>query len=311
MSFSSEVKKEMAHAWPAKPCCELAEAAGFLRTSGALKPAGGGEIGLALSTSIPVVARHCKQLFESLTGESLYVAVTNKGGRISSRRLEINLLPSKSGADLLIRAGVISRKDGLLTIDKGIPQSLMAVKCCRKSLLKGLFLGAGSVADPGKRYHFEIVTADRTLAGDVRRLMNSFTDIHAGVMERSGKYIVYLKAAEQIKDMLGIMDANLHLLAYEDARDRHELRGRVNRFSNCDNANLDRQTTAAAAQMQVIAEIEAKHGGLSFLPPKVREAAETRKANPEASFSEIGAMFAPPVSKTAAAARLKRLLTYQ
>ena len=310
MSFSSEVKKEIAHAWPSKPCCEIAEAAGFFRAAGSLKPAGRGEIGLVLETGIPAVARHFKQLYEGLAGEQLFVSVARKGGRVSPRRLELNLPPSRKGAELLLRTGVIGRKDGLLTVKKGIANTLTASKCCRKSLLKGLFLGAGSVADPAKRYHFEIIAADRALAHEVRRLMNSFTDIHAGIMSRSGKYVVYLKAAEQVKDMLGIIDAHLHLLAYEDARARHELRGRVNRYSNCDNANLDRQAAAGAAQIRAIAAIEARPGGLALLPPKLREAAEARKANPEASLSDLGSMLDPPITKSAAAARLKRLERY-
>jgi DNA-binding protein WhiA len=177
-------------------------------------------------------------------------------------------------------------------------------------MLKGLFAGAGSVADPAKRYHFEIITTDMTLAVEVRRLMNSFTDIHASVIERTGKYIVYLKAAEQIKDMLGIIDAHLHLLAFEDARARHELRGRVNRFSNCDNANMDRQAAAGAAQIQTILTLESHLGSLYKLPPKLYEAAEIRKTYPEASIAELGALLNPPVSKSAAAARLKRLERY-
>ena len=309
LSFSTEVKKEIAHDPPVKPCCELAKAAGFFRAAGSLKPAGGGEIGLVLTTSIPAVARHFKQLFESLSGESLYVSVAYRGGRVSPRRIELNLPPSPAGAELCVKTGIITRKDGLLTVEKGIVPALTAFKCCRKSLLKGLFLGAGSVADPMKRYHLEIILADSFFAGEVRRLMNGFADINAGVMERSGKYIVYLKAAEQIKDMLGIMDAHLHLLAYEDARARHELRGRANRYSNCDNANLDRQAMAGSDQIRAIAVIEAREGGLGHLPEKLREVAEVRKENPEASYSEIGAMLSPPVSKSAAAARLKRLLS--
>ena len=310
MSFSSEVKKEIAHARPAKPCCEIAEAAGFFRTAGSLKPAGRGGIGLVLETGIPAVARHFKQLYEGLTGEQLFVSVARKGGHVSPRRLELELPPSQKGVDLLLRIGVINRKNGLLTVKKGIMHTLTGSKCCRKSLLKGLFLGAGSVADPAKRYHFEIITADKALADEVRRLMDSFTDIHAGIMVRSGKYVVYLKAAEQIKDMLGIIDAHLHLLAYEDARARHELRGRANRFSNCDNANLDRQAVAGATQVRAIAAIEARPGGLLALPPKLREAAEARKANPEASLSDLGSMLSPPVTKSAAAARMKRLMDF-
>jgi len=310
MSFSSEVKKEIAHTLPAKPCCELAEAAGFFRSSGSLKPAGGGEIGLTLETGIPVVARHFKQLFEALIGEPLSVTVMNRGGRVYPRRLELNLPPSAAGAELLLRAGILGRKKGLLIAEKGISPLLTGAKCCRKSLLKGLFLGTGSVADPMKRYHFEIIIADKALAGEVRRLMNSFFDIHANLMERSGKYVVYLKAAEQIKDMLGIIDAHLHLLAYEDARARHELKGRVTRYNNCDNANLDRQAASGAAQIQLISIIETHPGGLSVLPPKLREAAEARKANPEASLAELGALCDPPISKSAIAARLKKLEFY-
>jgi len=301
-SFSTEVKKEISHDYPAKPCCELAQAAGFFRATGSLKPAGG-EIGLILTTSIPAVARHYKQLYEALAGEPLFVSVVHRGGRVSPRRIELNLPPSKAGADLCIKAGIISRKEGLLTVENGIAPGLVAFKCCRKSFLKGLFLGTGSVADPMKRYHFEIILQDPAFAADVRRLMNGFTDIHAGVMERSGKYVVYLKAAEQIKDMLGIMDAHLHLLSYEDSRARHELRGRANRYSNCDNANLDRQAIAGAAQMRAIAAID----DLDELPAKLREVAIARKENPEASLTEIGMMLDPPISKSATAARLKSL----
>lgn len=314
MSFSSEVKKEIAHTYPDKPCCELAEAAGFFRSSGSIKPAGGGDIGIVLTTGIPVVARHFKKLFEALTEESFLVSIKQTGGRIAPRRLELSLIPSKAGADLLIRTGIITRKDGLLTIEKSISPALLSTKCCRRSFLKGLFMGAGSVADPGKRYHFEIIATDKLFANDVRRLMNSFTDIHANVMERSGKYVVYLKAAEQIKDMLGIIGANLHLLAYEDARAKHEMRGRVNRYSNCDNANLDRQAAASMAQIRIINIIEKENGDLSVLPSKLREAAEVRKENPGASLSDIAAMLEPPVSKSTIAARLKsleRFLTFQ
>jgi len=275
--------------------------------AGSLKPAGGGEIGIVLTTGIPAVARFIKRLYEGLTGESLFVSVITRRGRVSPRRIELNLPPSQAGAELCIKAGIISRKDGLLTVEKGITPALTAFKCCRKSYIKGLFLGSGSVADPMKRYHYEIVLADPAFAGDVRRLLNGFSDIHAGLMERSGKYVVYLKAAEQIKDMLGIMDAHLHLLAYEDARARHELRERANRYSNCDNANLDRQAAAGIAQLSAITSLERREGGLEALPAKLREIAEARKVNPAASFTEIGAMLTPPISKSAAAARFKRL----
>ncbi|MDR3304698.1 MAG: DNA-binding protein WhiA [Clostridiales Family XIII bacterium] len=308
MSFSSEVKNEIAHGMPEKECCRIAEAAGFVRTAGALKPAGRGEVGLSAVSGNPAVARHVKSLLAELSVEpGISVSVANTGGRISSKRYIIEMPAAETTFRLLSALGIIERKDGLLSITVGIPQSAAYGKCCRKSYLRGMFLGSGSVADPERSYHFEILAGGAALAADTRRLMNSFSGIHAGVSQRRDKSVVYLKSAEQIKDMLGILGAHAHLLAFEDVRMIHEMKGAANRISNCDNANVDRSIRASNTQMKMIARIERSAGGLAALPQKLREAACLRRDNPEASLTELGALMNPPVGKAAAAARFARL----
>jgi DNA-binding protein WhiA len=162
------------------------------------------------------------------------------------------------------------------------------------------------MSDPARGYHLEIRTQDKVLAADIRRLMNSFTDIHAGITPRGADYVVYLKAADQVRDMLGIMGAGLHLLNFEDKRILHELRGKTNRLFNCDTANMDRAISAGEAQLRAITAIE-NGPGIESLPAKLREAAAARKDHPEASLSEIGTLFEPPVSKSSAAARYARI----
>ncbi|GHU61101.1 sporulation protein [Clostridia bacterium] len=306
-SFSAETKRELAHQLPEKACCKFAEAAGLIRACGALKPAGRGEIGILLTTGLTAAARHIKRLFFELTGTQPVVSLAENGAQRMLRRFEVTVSASGRTTALLERIGILVRTDdGLLTLTVGISPLLAGSQCCRKAMLRGLFLGAGTMSDPVRGYHLEIRTSDKALAADIRRLMNAFSDIHAGISPRGADYVVYLKAADQVRDMLGIMGASLHLLNFEDKRMMHELRGKTNRLFNCDTANMDRAITAGESQLRAISTIEAGPG-LDSLPAKLREAAKARRANPEASLSEIGAIFEPPISKSSAAARFARI----
>ena len=305
MSFCSEVKKEISLTLPEKECCKKAELSGLIRTAGSLKPAGKGGVGVLISTGNPSVARHIKALFDNIYDIDCTVSVANKGGRVSRKRYELNIAPSQEIKDILIELGILISVDGLISISKGISDNLKT-KCCRKNYLKGLFLGAGSIADPNRSYHFDMSFPNQTVATDARRLMNTFTGIKAGVSSRRDKYVVYLKSAEQIKDVLGIIDANRHYLEYENVRFMRDMRNSANRISNCDSANISRLIQAVDTQMVAIKKIE-KHAGLDSLPSKLRDTAIIRKENPEASMSEMALLFDPPVSKSTVASRLKKI----
>jgi DNA-binding protein WhiA len=307
VSFASETKRELAHQLPENACCKFAEAAGLIRACGSLKPAGRGEVGILLTTGLTATARHMKLLFFEITGTQPEISLAESGAQHMKRRFQVMLPASGRITALLERMGILVRTDeGFFTLAQGISPQLTGSKCCRKALLAGLFLGAGTMSDPVRGYHLEIRTQDKVLAADIRRLMNSFADIHAGIAPRGADYVVYLKAAEQVSDMLGIMGAGVHLLAYEDKRIMHELHGQANRLFNCDTANMDRAISAGEAQLRAIGAIE-RGPGLSVLSAKLHEAAAARKANPEVSLSEIGTLFDPPVSKSAAAARYARI----
>ena len=307
ISFAAETKRELSRQIPEKACCKFAETAGLIKSCGALKPAGKGEVGILLTAGLTATTRHIKSLFFEITGTQPVVTLTERGAQRMLRRFEINVPASGHTTALLERTGILERnEDGLLTLTQGIPAHMTGNKCCRKALIKGLFLGAGTMSDPTKAYHLEVRTQDKTLAADMRRIMNTFTDIHAGISVRGSDYVVYLKAAEQVSDMLGIMGAGVQLLAYEEKRILHELRGTTNRLFNCDTANMDRAITAGEKQIWAISAIE-KGPGLDSLSAKLQEAAAVRKKNPEASLSEIGSMFEPPVSKSSAAARYLRI----
>ncbi|MDR0569889.1 MAG: DNA-binding protein WhiA [Clostridiales Family XIII bacterium] len=306
MSFSLDTKNELARAIPEKKCCMLAEIAAFIRMSGTVRLAGGGRLSLKVSTDNPAVARHFKKLLREYFGANSNILAGHANFRKAGHGYEMGV-EEPTAAELVLReTGVLRVREGCNYIDDGIYEGVIRTKCCRKAYLKGLFLGGGSVTDPEKAYHLEVVCRSAALAGDVRKLLNSFVDIHGKLAPRKKHFVVYLKESEQILDILNIMGAHNQLLKLENIRIVKDLRNRTNRITNCDSANVDKAIQAAEKQ---IADIERLRGaaGLDALPQGLRDLAVLRLENPDASMSELGEMLSPPLKKSGVSHRFRKL----
>ena len=197
-------------------------------------------------------------------------------------------------------------KEGNDFLSDGIYQPIIRNKCCKKAYLRGLFLGVGTMSDLRKSYHLEFVLNSSQVAQDLKRLIGSFVDLSAGLIERGEEHVVYMKRAEYISDMLGIMGANEAMLEFENIRIGRGLRREVNRISNCDNANVDRTLSAAEQQIKYIELIDAKLG-LDNLDPVLRETAQLRLELPGASLTDIGEALRPPIKKPGVSKRFAKL----
>ena len=197
-------------------------------------------------------------------------------------------------------------REGDEFLSDGIYQPIVKSKCCKRAYLRGLFLGVGTMSDPKKSYHLEFVLNSEHVAQDLRKLIGSFVNMSASLIERGEEHIVYLKRAEYISDMLGIMGANEAMLEFENIRIGRGLRREVNRISNCDNANVDRTLTAAEQQIRHIEIIKDKLG-LENLEPVLRETAQLRLELPDASLSEIGDALSPTIKKPGVSKRFAKL----
>lgn len=167
-------------------------------------------------------------------------------------------------------------------------------------------MGAGTMSNPEKAYHLEFVCRTENLAKDLKKVINSFSDMQAKEFKRGKSYIVYMKKADYVGDMLGIMGADSHSLAVANTLVEKSVRNSVNRKVNCDSANLDRTVEAALKQKMAIEKIE-KEKGLSWLPEKLRETAILRKEHPDMSLTALGALFDPPLKKSGINSRLKKI----
>ena len=306
MTFSKDTKDELAHIAPDKNCCVLAEIAGFIRVCGTIKLMGGGKFKVVLTTEHNAVARHYKTLIKAYFDVDSTVEIGRSQAINKGKVYLMSLGPEELSEQILRETGILMLRGGMNYISDGIYEGLIKTKCCRKAYLRGLFLGTGTMSNPEKGYQFEIVCDSEILAGDVKRLINGFIDIHAKVVVRKGQYVVYIKAASQILDLLAIMGAHTQYFAFEDIRMKKELVNRANRIQNCDQANIDKTVMASEKQISDIRVVTAR-GGMDVLPKKLREIALLRLENPDASMTEIGAMLDPPLKKAGVNNRFARI----
>ena len=183
-----------------------------------------------------------------------------------------------------------------------------ALACCKRSYVRGAFLGGGSVTDPKSAYHLEFVTRYDTQAEKLAALLND-NSIAAKITRRKGLYTVYIKECEAIADALGMMGAPNGGLELYSVQVEKDLRNRINRRVNCETANTVKTTRAASKQIAAIRKIK-DAGKWNSLPETLREIGGLRAENPDVSLKELGEMTDPPIGKSGVNHRLDRLIKF-
>ena len=216
MSFSADVKAELARIKVEKKCDMLAEISGFFRVSGSLRLAGGGRFIIVASTENPAIARHYKTLIKEYFGSNarLEMEESQMPGR-NGYRYSLTISPDEKSSQILRETGMMLIREGNDYLSDGIYQPIVSKKCCKKAYLRGLFLACGTISKPNRSYHLEFVRTSEQVANDLKKLIGSFVDLSANVTRRKEDYIVYIKKADYISDILGIVGASQALLDFE------------------------------------------------------------------------------------------------
>ncbi len=305
MTFSANTKNELAQSLPESKCCTLAEISGFMRMCGTIRLSGGGRMNVKLITENPASARMFIKMLQSYFGIHAELTISQTKLLKKGHFYELVITSGMNAEQILRETGILGVKEGCNYLMEGIPNDIIKTKCCRRAYLRGVFLGSGSISDPEKGYHLEIVCNSEILANDIKKLINSF-GLHSKMVLRKKSYVVYIKEGEQIVDFLNILGAHGRLLDFENIRIVKELRNKTNRLVNCETANLDKTVNASGRQFDSIELIQSIRG-LGYLPDKLREMAELRLSEREASLKELGEMLIPPVGKSGVNHRLKKI----
>jgi DNA-binding protein WhiA len=173
----------------------------------------------------------------------------------------------------------------------------------RRALLRGFFLGCGSVNAPSARYHLELVPSTATWAEALRQVLADH-EIHAGVTERARQPLLYVKDGDGVSATLSLLGASRAVMAFESARVVREMSAQINRQLNFETANLDKVAEGASRQVAAIRRLQ-RSGRLAQLTPALRQMAELRVAEPELSLEELALRLG--LSKSGANHRLRRL----
>lgn len=179
--------------------------------------------------------------------------------------------------------------------------------CCKVAFLRGVFLAGGSVTDPEKGYHLEMVTTHASVSRETYTLLHEVLGSYSKVTSRAGTHILYFKQSELISDYLTLLGAPIAAMGIMETRLEKELNNKVNRRCNCDEANTSKVVEAAQEQLMAI-RILRQRGVFEKLPKKMLEAAIAREENPAASLTELAALMQPPITKPAMNHRLKNLI---
>lgn len=305
MTFSANTKNELAQALPENKCCTLAEISGFMRMCGTIRLSGGGKMNVKLITENPASARMFIKMLQSYFGIHADLTISQTKLLKKGHFYQLVITSEMNAEQILRETGILGVKEGCNYLIEGVPAGMIRTKCCKRAYLRGVFLGSGSISDPEKGYHLEIVCNSEVLANDIKKLINSF-GLHAKMVLRKRSYVVYIKEGEQIVDFLNILGAHGRLLDFENIRIIKELRNKTNRLVNCETANLDKTVNASGRQFDSI-ELIQRTRGLGYLSDKLREIAELRLSEREASLKELGEMLSPPVGKSGVNHRLQKI----
>lgn len=175
----------------------------------------------------------------------------------------------------------------------------------KKSIVKGSFLGAGSIIDPQKQYHLEIIFQEKNNAEYILNICKQF-GVYLKLLRNKNRYYLYIKDAEEISKFLALIGANKGVLNFEDVRVTKEITNNVNRLVNCETANLNKIVNASVNQVNDIKLIQ-KLRKFEELPGYLKEIAILRLENPDASLKALGEMLETPIGKSGVNHRFQKL----
>ena len=301
MSYSTEVKQELSKQINPARHCRIAEVAAIIHFCG--------------KYSYSNNRCFIKVQTENLTVATKYFMLVEKTFRIKAEVLvrnshnatyyQIVVTGRDNVSDILKSIKVIDDLGQFLDENNRISRLIIQNNCCKRCFLRGVFTASGSITDPYKGYHFEIVAGNEDKADVLSGIFSAF-GIEPKRTVRKNNIIIYLKEGAQISDVLGIMEAHVAMMKLENVRIYKEMRNTVNRKVNCETANISKTATTARRQVQDIMYIR-DNMGLGNLAEHLQEIAVVRIDNPDASLKELGEMLHPVLGKSGVNHRLRKL----
>lgn len=171
-----------------------------------------------------------------------------------------------------------------------------------KAIIRGAFMGSGSINNPERDYHLELDLGNQKNLEELVKILQ-LMGVHAKTFQTS----IYIKEGEEISKFLALIEANKAVMQFEEVRIQKEMRGKVNRLVNCETANLNKTINASIQQIAAIRKLQ-ETGRFKKLDDNLKEIAILRLENPDMPLIELGKLLKEPVGKSGVNYRLKKIM---
>ena len=175
---------------------------------------------------------------------------------------------------------------------------------CKRAIVRGAFLGAGSINNPSRTYHLEINLSTKNNMEFLDEILKQ-CNIRCKKLENNNS--IYLKDGEEISAIIALFGASSSVLKFEDIRVQKEMNGKVNRIVNCQSANLNKTLNASVEQIDAIRRLQ-QSNKFNNLDDNLKEIALIRLEYPDMSLVELGKRLKEPLGKSGVNYRLKRII---
>lgn len=224
---------------------------------------------------------------------------------LKGKSFKINFTNTNQIEEIICREDKIGLSDEFKNKLMCIEKMNQAEELAIKALIRGAFLGSGSVNNPENEYHLEMIFSSEENAKVISTLLKKI-NINMKELRRKNSQSLYLKDGEEISNFLAFVGANSAVLKFEEIRVLRDMKNNINRKVNCETANINKTVKAAVKQIEKIKELQ-KNGKFEKMPENLKEIAILRLENPDATLTELGQMLKKPLGKSGVNHRLKQI----
>lgn len=291
MSFSQDVKNEIVQKKITRECCALAASYGIACFGRYFDSKG-----LVLHTELLGVAQYAKRLFGICGVHGAIITKERPSGPLYEFKVD-----DPQEVDKMLKLFHCEEEQ----VSRHIDPRLIRCGHCFSAFVASAFLCCGTMTDPSKEYNLEFLCPRYNLAKDLEGILaeHEFTPRRT---VRKGVNVIYVKASEQVANLLTFMGAGGAAMQIMDHKMFKELRNKTNRLNNCEMANIDKVVTANVAARKAIEYLQQK-GDFDALPAPLRQAAQLRLDWPDLSLAQLVQKSPEPISKSGLSHRLKKL----
>ncbi len=313
MSFSRETKEELLTQEIEDDTNALAFLSGLFHSAGQIQK-NGNKICIKIVSDVENLFSYLQKLIKKFYGDEIVPEISENYNINKNTFYEISFDLEKFKT-LLIDAGVLDLNDRELTLKFDIDKNLLLEDENRRAFIKGVYIGCSTSSiklssdtakSCGSGYHLEFVSVSHQFLTDFSHILAEYSII-GRIFERKNSFVLYVKDAQTIQDLLALMGANNAVLALSNEIVTRELRNKVNRQVNCINANINKTVEASLKQINAINTIE-NTVGLESLSEDLQEVAVLRLANPEESLDELLKLSTIKLTRSGLNHRLRKLI---